>query len=345
MTNEDHDHTETSKPAQDAAGGKRKSARGGGASLASGLALILSVISLLASAYLGYTFIEKRGIYRADMFSRLDKLEDTSAQQQTSLEQHTQQLTKLSETQDTLQTGVDKLLNEFGKGRNDWLLAETEQLMLIANHRLQLAHDTHLALEALRAADRQLHQLANPRYLPVRKLISEEIAQLESLESVDISGMSLRLGSLSTRIDQLSFNTETKFSAEERARVNPAPAQKSATREIWADITSLIRIRRDGEIHKPLLPPEQQYFLRENLRLMLFGAQTALLQGDTATFEQNIKIAGNWIRDYYNINAAPVRAALAELEQMQKIQLSVRLPDISESLNLLRKLSGKKVES
>ncbi len=345
MTNKDRETPETSAPPQTASPGKPKSARASGASLASGLALILSVVALLASAYLGYTFIEKRGIYRADMFSRLDKLEDASAHQQNSLEQHAQQLAKLTETQDTLQTGMDKVLNEFGKGRGDWLLAETEQLMLIANHRLQLAHDTHLALEALRAADRQLRQLANPRYLPVRKRVSEEIAQLESLERIDIPGMSLRLGNIGARIDQLPFTTDTRFSAEERARANQTPGKKSTAREIWADITSLIRIRRSGDIRKPLLPPEQQYFLRENLRLMLFGAQAALLQGDSATFEQNIKTAGDWIRDYYDTSAAPVRAAQAELDQMQKVRLSTRLPDISESLDMLRKLSGKKAES
>jgi uncharacterized protein HemX len=336
MTNEDHETNENGTPPQSASPG---------AALASGLALILSVVALLASAYLGYTFIEKRGIYRADMFSRLDKLEDTSAHQQSSLDQNAQQLATLTETQNTLQSGMDKVLNEFGKGRGDWLLAETEQLMLIASHRLQLAHDAHLALQALRAADRQLQQLANPRYLPVRKRVSEEIAQLDALESIDIPGMSLRLGSLGARIDQLPFTTSTRLSAEERARANPTPEKMTAMREIWADITSLVRIRRNGDIRKPLLPPEQQYFLRENLRLMLFGAQAALLQGDTATFEQNIKIAGDWIRDYYDTSAAPVRAALAELDGMRKTNLSTRLPDISGSLDLLRKLSGKRAES
>lgn len=345
MTDKDRETPATSQPPQTAPPGTHKSARAGGTSLASGLALILSVVALLASAYLGYTFIEKRGIYRADMFSRLDKLEDASERQQESLALHTQQIATLTETQDTLQTGMDKVLNEFGKGRGDWLLAEAEQLMIIANHRLQLAHDIHLALQALRAADRQLLQLANPRYLPVRKRVAEEIAQLESLERIDLPGMSLRLGGLGARIDQLPFTTDTRVSAEERARVEQPPETRSAAHEIWTDITSLIRIRRSSDMRKPLLPPEQQYFLRENLRLMLFGAQAALLQGDTATFEQNIKTADDWIRDYYDTSAPPVRAARAELDQMKKMRLSTRLPDISGSLDMLRKLSGKKAES
>lgn len=344
MNSKDNETTETSKPSQAAPAGPQKTKRAG-ASLASGLALILSVIALLASAYLGYTFIEKRGIYRADMFSRLDKLEDASARQQESLDKNGRQLGTLTETQDTLQAGMGRVLNEFGRGRGDWLLAETEQLMLIANHRLQLAHDIHLAVQALRTADRQLQQLANPRYLPVRKRLGEEIAQLEALERVDIPGMALRLGGMGARIDQLPFASDTRLSAEEGARSSQTETKQSSAREIWTDITSLIRIRRSSDIRKPLLPPEQRYFLRENLRLMLFGAQTALLQGDTATFEQNVKTAGRWIGDYYDTSAAPVRAMQAELDRMQKARLSTRLPDISESLDMLRKLSNKKAES
>lgn len=336
MTNADHKpHTATPAP--------KTSARIAGSSLASGLALILSTIALLASAYLGYTFIEKRGIYRADMFDRLDKLEDASAQQQQTIDEHAQKLAALEETETTLKTGMEKMFNEFYRGRSDWLLAETEQLMLIANHRLQLAHDVHLALEALRAADQQLRQLANPRYLPVRKAIAEEMARLEALDRIDIPGMAVRLGDMGARIDRLPLTPETQRAAESRAsHPTDIPQKKSVGREMWGDINSLIRIRRSDQLRKPLLLPEQQYFLRENLRLMLYGAQTALLQGNAATFEQNIQSARQWLGDYYDTNAPAVRSAQADLERMLKAQVSSTLPDISGSLELLRKLSGKK---
>ena len=314
-----------------------------GSSLASGLALIFSAIALLASAYLGYIFIEKRGIYRADMFDRLDKLEDASAQQQQAVDAHAQKLAALEETETTLKTGMEKMFNEFYRGRNDWLLAETEQLMLIANHRLQLAHDVHLALEALRAADRQLRQLANPRYLPVRKVVAEEMAQLEALERIDIPGMSVRLGNMGAHVDRLPITPATRRAAAELTHHKTDTAEKkSVAREMWNDINSLIRIRRSDDLRKPLLLPEQQYFLRENLRLMLYGAQTALLQGNAATFEQNIQSARQWLGDYYDINAAAVRSAQADLDRMLKARVSSNLPDISGSLELLRKLSGKK---
>ena len=336
MTNADHTSPATALT-------PKTSARIAASSLASGLALILSTIALLASAYLGYTFIEKRGIYRAVMFDRLDKLEDASAQQQQAVDVHAQKLATLEETETTLKTGMEKMFNEFYRGRSDWLLAETEQLMLIANHRLHLAHDVHLALEALRAADRQLQQLANPRYLPVRKAVAEEMAQLEALDRIDIPGMSVRLGSMGAHVDRLPITPETRRAAEERAsRPADTAEKKSVGQEMWSDINSLIRIRRSDELRKPLLPPEQQYFLRENLRLMLYGAQTALLQGNAATFEQNIQSARQWLGDYYDVNAPAVRSAQADLDRMLKARVSLNLPDISASLELLRKLSGKK---
>lgn len=335
--------TNTDRTPPVAAAAPKTTAGLAGSSLASGLALILAIIALLASAYLGYTFIEKRGIYRADMFDRLDKLEDASAQQQKIMDAHTQKLAALEETEATLKTGMEKVFSEFYRGRGDWLLAETEQLLLIANHRLQLAHDVPLALAALRAADTQLQQLAQPRYLPVRKALATEMAQLGALKHTDIPGMSVRLGDMGTHVERLPTVLETGRATQEAERHKTnIPEKKSVGREIWDDISSLIRIRRSHDVRKPLLLPEQQYFLRENLRLMLYGAQIALLQGNAATFEQNIQSAHQWIGDYYDVNAPEVRAIQTDLARMLKAQIGSTLPDISGSLELLRKLGGKK---
>jgi uncharacterized protein HemX len=344
MTNPDPKEESNNDPRQslDTPANARRGSSGG---LAGGLALILSVVSLLASAYLGYTFIEKRGIYRSDIFSRLDKLEDASAMQQKNLELLAQQNADMKATQETLKVGMEKLSGILDKGRSDWLRAETEQLMLIANHRLQLAHDAHLALESLRAADRQLHQLGDPRYLPVRKVLAEEISQMESLERLDIPGMSLRLGELAARLDQLPLATDTDRAKAVHAATPPPTDNRSVAQDMWNDIGKLIRIRRGDEMRKPLLPPDQQYFLRENLRLMLYSAQNALLQGDTATYERNIKTASQWLKDFFDHDAQVVRAAQTDLDQMLQTHLSTRLPDISRSLRMMRDIGGRKSES
>ncbi len=304
-------------------------------SVSGGLALILAIVALLVSAYLGYTLITRRGLYSASVSSGLEHLAEQSAKSQGAIAAMTQQLIALKQNQDTLQAALEKVTNEFGKGRRKWLLAETEQLLVIANHRLQLSHNVELALAALRAADQDLNQLADPRYFPVRRALAGEIGRLESLGRVDVSGMALRLGDLAQHLDGLPLAANS----HSIARPTPTPAtQRSQVQTMWHDLISLVRIRRTSNLRMPLLPPDEKYFLRQNLRLMLYGAQTALLQGNAAVFDQDVTAARRWIKDYFDSSATSVQAAETDLGQMLNSPFRSKLPDISGSLELLRRI-------
>ena len=305
-------------------------ARGG--RLAAGLALVLAIIAVLVSGYLWYGLTHKRGL--ADAKGRLIQVEQETAQLQELSAQMGKELSSLRETQDTLQNSLATLHDEVGKGRRTWLLAETENLLVIAGHRLEYARDAHLSLEALRAADRQLMQLGDPVYQPVRKLLEGEMKSLDAFVRLDVAGIAQHLGQLATDIDQLPL------APDKRPLPPPSSGDKGFLHEVWQDLQGLVRIRSTTDIRRPLLLPEQKYYLRENLRLMLYGAQVALLHGDGTTFERNLTTARKWLRDYYDLNAAPVQAAMSALDTMLKSRPAV-LPDISGSLRALREIQRK----
>jgi uroporphyrin-3 C-methyltransferase len=299
---------------------------------AAGLSLVLAIIALLVSGYVGYLVNSKRGL--SDAKGRLFQVEKETAQLQELSKQMGSDLATLRETQLTLQGGLQSLNSEIGKGRRAWLLAETENLLTIAQHRLQYARDAHLALEALRAADHQLGQLGDPDYQPVRKRLEGEIGTLESFERLDLGAMARHLGELAAGVDQLPHAPERR----------PAPAattgEQGFLREVWQDLQGLVRIRNTNDIRRALLLPEQKYFLRENLRLMLYGAQVALLHGDARTFEQNTKTAGQWLRDYYDTSDESVKSDIAALDATLKAH-QMDMPDISMSLKALREIRSK----
>ena len=305
-------------------------ARGG--RLAAGLALVLAIIAVLVSGYLWYGLTHKRGL--ADAKGRLIQVEQETAQLQELSAQMGKELSSLRETQDTLQNSLATLHDEVGKGRRTWLLAETENLLVIAGHRLEYARDAHLSLEALRAADRQLMQLGDPAYQPVRKLLEGEMKSLDAFVRLDVAGIAQHLGQLATDIDQLPL------APDKRPLPPPSSGDQGFLHEVWQDLQGLVRIRSTTDIRRPLLLPEQKYYLRENLRLMLYGAQVALLHGDGTTFERNLTTARKWLRDYYDLNAAPVQAAMSALDTMLKSRPAV-LPDISGSLRALREIQRK----
>jgi len=306
---------------------------------AAGLALVLAIIAMLASGYVGWLVNSKRGL--SDAKGRLFQVEQETAQLQEVSTLMSQQLGSLRETQEMLKGGVQALHDEIGKGRRTWLITETENLLVIAQHRLAYARDARQALAALRVADRQLQQLGDPDYLPVRKLLENEIIALEGFERLDLSGMAQRLGQLGARVDTLNLLPDPKPRAES---ATAGATEQGFLHDVWKDLRNLVSIRTTTDVRRPLLLAEQKYFLRENLRLMLYGTQVALLHGDFTTVELNARTAHQWLRDYYDANTPAVQAAAAELDTILKIR-AVDLPDISASLKTLREITAKRSAS
>lgn len=316
----------------------------GAPSLTGGLALILSLIALVTAGYLWYMLGEKQGLMSSNIVGKVEALSGAVETLKANNTAMAQELASLRETQDAMKTGMAKITTDFASNRNEWLLAEAEQLLLVANNRLQLAQDVPLALAALRAADRQLKQLSNPNLLPVRKQLARDMAKVEALDQVDFDGIALRLGNLAERIDDLPLAVETTFRRPETA-AEPTPQAEGGWsrfwRELWQDLGNLVRIRHDADKRRPLLPPEQRYFVRENLRLMLSGAQLALLRRDEGTFQQNLKSARAWLNDYFDVSAPSVARTIEGLDRLIHTALTLDIPDISGSLQALQRFTGK----
>lgn len=337
----DSDKTENPDHASHTVAAERSSSRGGRVS--SGLALILALGALLVTGYLWYILIYQHPeLIRMDLPKTLAGLEQRQNDTQSTLKDTDRRIGALIETQNTLKTAVETVQSELGRNQTQWMVSEAEQLLLIANRRLQLARDPSSALAALRAADHQLELLASPNLLPVRREIANEITQLEALDQVDIPGMSLRLGSIAESIDQLPIAPDLrKRSSQVAAAETENGGGGRSTSSIWHDLLGLVQIRRQDAAARPLLPPEQQYFLRENLQLMLFGAQHALLQGDVATYRQNLNIATHWLEKYFDNGSTAVGAAKQELEKLHDTPVMNQLPDITASLDMLRKATDR----
>ncbi len=294
---------------------------------AAGLALVFAAIALIASGYMGYLINSKRGL--SDAKGRLFQVEQETAQLVELSAQMNAELGTLRESNTALGESLKSLQGEIGKGRRTWLLSETENLLVMAGHRLAYARDARLALEALRAADRQLVQLGDPDYLPVRKLLEKEMAALADYQRLDPDGMARRLGELAAGVGTLPFAPQQLTPAQ-----TTRPDEDFA-RELWHDLKSLVRIRSTTDIRRPFLLPEQAYYVRENLRLMLYGAQVALLHGDAGTFERNLTNATRWLRDYFDAGDKPVAEMLAAIEAMLKTR-PVNLPALGAALEALR---------
>lgn len=253
---------------------------------------------------------------------------------------------KLAESQ-SHQVALEELYQEMSRNRDEWVLAEIEQILLIASQQLQLAGNVKAALVALQTADSRLQRMDKPQFFSLRKAINKDIEQLQSLPLLDMAGLNLRLDYLVAEADRLPL-IPGRIGGEEKPAPRTSPPGAFWQRlgnEAWQDFKQLVRIQNLQKAELPLLPPEQAYFLRENLKLRLLMARIALLQHNEASYRSDIKAAEEWLQRYFDSRDAAVRNAMVSLQQLGQSRLAIELPDISASLNAARafKLGREKV--
>lgn len=312
----------------------------------SGFAIPLAGLALLvaaASAGGGYYLWT---LQQADAGARQQALQDMSTKAatlqqglQASLsEQNTKLEARLKVEQAAraeLEKSLEQLHTELGRDRHAWTLAEVRYYLRLANTRLLLLADVPSALRGLELADARIKALASPSLHKLRALLSEEISALKAVPSVDIEGASLRLIALAKQVEDLPILAPSRSeSAAKEAAAKPTDIKdwRGHARAIWAEMKTLVTIRRTDRPIDALLAPEQTVFLRHNLRLKLEAARLALLQKDTAVYQASLSEVSEWIAAYFNRDAAAVKALLEQLKTLAALELQPALPDISRSL-------------
>jgi len=243
---------------------------------------------------------------------------------------------RLEESQ-TQQASLEALYRELAPSRDEVALNEVEQVLLLASQQLSIAGNVQSALAALQLADAKLSRVDRPQLVPLRRSLARDIDRLKAVPYVDVAGMSLKLDQALAAIDTLPLARDERLPAE-APPTPPAdePAWRRTLREVWDEIRALVRIEVADRAAAPLVPPQQQYFLRENLRLRLVAARVALVSNDVKGFQTDVTAANGWIRKYFDTRAKPVQAVTATLTQLAATPMPAEVPDITATLTALR---------
>ncbi|HYI86011.1 MAG TPA: uroporphyrinogen-III C-methyltransferase [Burkholderiales bacterium] len=244
---------------------------------------------------------------------------------------------RLAESQ-SQQLALEALYQELSRNRDEWQLAEIEQVLAIASQQLQLAGNVRAALLALQLAEARLAKSDRPQFLPLRRALARDIERLKALPVLDVAGMSARIDGMVAAVDSLPLAFDER-SERPAAAAKDVPDKGFWSRlgsEVWGELRQLVVIRQVGSNEAPLLPPPQAYFLRENLRLRLLNARLSLLTRDEAGYREDLRAAQTWIQRYFDVRSKQAADASAQLKQLSATSISFEMPTISESLEAVR---------
>jgi uroporphyrin-3 C-methyltransferase/uroporphyrinogen III methyltransferase/synthase len=269
------------------------------------------------------------------------------------------------------QLALEQLYQDLSKNRDDWALAEIEQVLSTASQQLQLAGNVQGALIALQNADNRLARSDKPQFLTIRRALAKDMDKLRSLPSIDLTGIAFRLDGIIGQIDAMPLLADEKPVApapspkaarraqktSEATAANSAAASKgnaasnwmasvgaywtSLTNEMWSEVRQLVQVRNVETSDALLLSPSQAYYARENLKLRLLNARLALLSRNESAFRSDLTAAQEGIARYFDTRARQTQAVQAQLRQVQASNLTIEMPNLAESLNAVRNYKAK----
>lgn len=274
-------------------------------------------------------------------------LETTIKQQATALQESDRQQANLARELDEVQ---QKVATISGSDAKTWLLAQSDFLVKLAGRKLWSDQDVTTAATLLKSADASLADMNDPSLLSVRRALTDDISALSAITQVDYDGIILKLNQLSNQVDNLRLadnnSDDTPMDSDGSELSSTVTEWRENLTKSWHNfMDSFITIRRRDETAVPLLAPNQDVYLRENIRSRLLVAAQAVPRHQDETYKQSLENVSTWVRAYYDTNDSVTKSFLDELDSLSQQSINMDVPQTLESQPLLEKLMQTRVRN
>ncbi|HDS8576195.1 TPA: uroporphyrinogen-III C-methyltransferase [Klebsiella variicola] len=327
------------------------------------LALSAIAIAIAIAAGIGLYGLNKQQATRqnattSELSGQLAALQKAQESQKSELEgiikQQADQLSQAKHEQETLTKQLDELQQKVavisGSDAKTWLLAQADFLVKLAGRKLWSDQDVITAAALLKSADASLADMNDPSLIGARRAITDDIATLSAVSQVDYDGMILKVNQLANQIDNLRLadnnDDDSPMDSDSDELSSSISEWRVNLQKSWQNfMDSFITVRRRDETAVPLLAPNQDIYLRENIRSRLLVAAQAVPRHQEETWKQSLDNVSTWVRAYYDTDDATTKAFLDEVDKLSQQSITMTVPETLQSHALLEKLMQTRVRN
>jgi uroporphyrin-III C-methyltransferase len=248
---------------------------------------------------------------------------------------------------------VEELLSSVARSRDENVVADVEAAIRVALQQSALTGSADPLVLTLKQADERLARYNQPRLERVRRAIARDLERTRAQGAVDVATLATRLDEAVRLVDDLPLLAVGRAPAA----TAPAPAAASAssasaaapagwreqagalwregTQRVSDELRSLVRVTRIDHPESVLATPEQQMFLRENLKLRLLNARLALFARQFEIAQTDLRSSQDVLERYFDRSSKRVQAASEALRQVAAQSRQTTLPRPDETLSAL----------
>lgn len=238
----------------------------------------------------------------------------------------------------SLQLQVQKLNKASSSDKSFWLLSEAEFLLNNAVRKVVLDNDIETAKNLLLEVDQVLAKVSDATN--IREAIKADLNTLTNINNIDQNALMQRVANLTNRLDDLPIlESEQSQAAIAEAEVTDSIAdwQKNLERSASSFLDHFIRVssKRNVADEKAFVAPNQEIYLRENIRLRLQIAILAIPRQQSELYKKSLQTVGAWVRSYFDTSNDHVQNFLKEIDDLAEQTIYVDVPDSLQSLKVL----------
>ncbi|HHF5083765.1 TPA: uroporphyrinogen-III C-methyltransferase [Haemophilus influenzae] len=273
---------------------------------------------------------------------RLTQLEQSLKTAQENIAQLEQLIVSKTGEITSLQTQMKQVSQlAIAQQPSDWLFSEADFLLNNALRKLVLDNDVDTAVSLLKLADETLVKVNNSQANEIRSAINQDLKQLLSLSSVDQNAIMQKLSQLANTVDELqalNVNFDETSKNNDKLSNNITDWQQNIEKSATSFLNHFIRISpKQNSNKKELLAPNQDIYLRENIRLRLQLAIMAVPRQQNELYKQSLEAVSSWVRSYFDTNAEVTQNFLKLVDGLADTSIYVDVPEQLKSLTLLDK--------
>jgi len=221
----------------------------------------------------------------------------------------------------------------------DWYAQEAAYLIRVAVRSLWLEQDARTAIALLKDADAKLNDLKKPEYLPVRQAIRADIATLSAIPLPQTDEVLLSLMTLNRQVTDLPLAYVDRVEPEvEDLTLSTEISWENAKKSWQRFVDDYFTLRPINAEVKPLLTPQYQQHLRQNLSLKLQQTQWAVTQQNEVLYRENLVDIAQWLKEYFDETAQININFATEIETLKATNIQFVFDQQLTSIDAIKQL-------
>jgi uroporphyrin-3 C-methyltransferase len=276
------------------------------------------------------------GIKLQNFKKQIEKNVDTMNQ---TVDELSNKIENQAKRQKDVELAAQETLQHVNRSQLGWGLKEVDHVLRMANHRLRIERDVPGTITALKAASSRLHELKDPRLLPIRESVSKQVGKLKNFPYPDWVDINLQIDNILAGLKQsIIKNAKDKQKVNAAKEVNTQDNEERTGWEKLVDgvkesINDSIKVTKDEQKLKMFINEQESLQAYEFLRMKLLGAKYAVASRDDDAYHQELGAALSWLESTDTLTTKS--EIIKDISELNDINLEPELPDITAANSLL----------